>query len=160
MGVWKCSTWFCMRYCTMLFFKPWTLLVFLDDSFLQLFYNLLSCVKTSCSSYQLHHVTSNIQPTLCTVNTIVVMRCQMLLWLCCFTIFWAILFIIYWISFYIRIIDGALFISVESSMLETFLICEYWGSKGFPAWVVKGWTVVYQIWSLECIPMFLYDFHY
>lgn len=46
------------------------------------------------------------------------MRCQIFLWLCCFTTFWATLFIIYWISSYI-IADDALFISVDSSMLDS-----------------------------------------
>lgn len=73
---------------------------------------------------------------------------------CAVSHFWATLFIIYWIPSYIIIIDDALFISLDSSMLEKYLICEYWGLKGFPAWVVNEWTVVYQRWPLECIPMF------
>lgn len=32
-------------------------------------------------------------------------------------------------------------------MLERFLMCESKGSRGFPAWVVERWTVVYELWN-------------
>lgn len=152
---------FCMWFRTMQLVRTWTLhAVYWTIHFLygvNLFkFDFIFLLHLSHHHLQAILTLPCVRVTICSVNTQyteVVMRCQVFLWLCCFT-----LFIVYWIASHIMTIDDALFISVDEFMLE-FLIL----------WVLRIWKLscMTSKWknrcitekNSQCIPMFLVWFH-